>query len=523
MEIFRFSPGPNKAHLIKWRSWSKEAFEEANKENKPVFLSLAATWCHWCHVMDKTTFSHLPSISFLNEHFIPVRVDTDRRPDIQNRYIMDGWPTNAFLTDEGDIITGNTYIPPAEFRRLLKKVSADWLKNREEIISLAAERRTRVLEKIEKEKDVGARHASPLLIGKILDQYTKVFDEKFGGFGEALKFPAPLAMELFMREAQVGARHASPRAKNISPLLKMATVTLDNMAKGEIYDKEWGGFFRYSTERDWSRTHSEKMLAENAGIIMNYLHAYEITGKPLYKEVAVNCLDYINTFLANHPMGGFFGSQNADEEFYRPKTEDRKLEEAPFIDKTVYTDSCAQMISTYLEASRILNERKYLDFAVDSMRFLLQNCLSSYGTAHYYTSKGETGATCLLQDQVWLLMALIDLYEHDPEPDYLTQANDIVDIIINRLAGDGAFFDKPAGPDDVGNLKIRYEPVKENAVLALALWRLSILSNSKDLSDMARQILSAFSFEQFKGDYISMAPYALALSEITGEEIKKAA
>jgi len=503
MDIFRFSPRPNKAHLINWRSWSKEAFAEASQENKPVFLSLAATWCHWCHVMDETTFSHLPSISYLNDHFIPIRADTDRRPDIQNRYIMDGWPTNAFLTDEGDIITGNTYIPPAEFRRLLKKINADWLKNQEEIKSLASERRSQVLRKIKAEhKKAGARHAVPLQdVDEILAEYTEAFDEKFGGFGEALKFPAPLAIELFMREAQTGNRPG---------LMKMATITLDNMAAGEIYDTKWGGFSRYATERDWSRVHSEKMLADNAGIIMNYLHAYEITEKPLYKDVVLNCLDYINTFLANHPLGGFFGSQDAGGEF---------------IDKTVYTDSCAQMISAYLEAARILKEHKYLDFALDSMSFLLQNCLTSYGAAHYYDKEeiGTRHAVSLLQDQVWLLMALIDLYEHDPEPDYLTQANDIVDIIINRLASDGAFFDKPAEPDDVGNLKIRYEPVKENALLALAFWRLSVLTNSKDLANMATQIISAFSLEQFKGDYISMAPYALALSEILGEEIRKAA
>lgn len=520
MSIFRFSTKANKAHLIKWRPWSKEAFDEASQQKKPVFLSLAAVWCHWCHVMDETTFSHIPSINYLNENFIPIRVDTDHRPDIQNRYIMDGWPTNAFLTDEGDIITGGTYMPPEEFRRLLEKVNHNWLHNQEELRDKARLRRSQVLEKALKEMP-----SKPALetVDSTLQEYQHSFDNKFGGFGRALKFPSPLSIELFMREAQVGARRAVP-------LLNIVTTTLDNMAKGQIYDNVWGGFFRYATERDWSRPHYEKMLGENAGIIMNYLHAFEITKKELYKQVAVKSLDYLNTYLANHPMGGFFGSQDADEEFYELPAAERTPENMPFIDKTIYTDWCCQMISTYLEAFRILRVPKYLDFAIETMRFLQVNCLSNIGCAHYYTEEEGANIFGLLSDQVWMLIALIDLYEHNPQPDYLTQANDIVDILVNRLAmptgrqaGNNSFFDRAKEEDDIGNLLIRYKPVKENSLLALALWRLSVLTNSKDFADMAKNIISAFSFKQFEGDFISMAPYALALSEILSEEIKKAA
>lgn len=511
MEKFRFSKKPNKAHLIKWRPWSKAAFDEAKARNKPVYLSLAAVWCHWCHVMDETTLSHQPSIDYLNENFIPIRVDTDKRPDIQNRYILGGWPTTAFLTDEGDIISGGTYMPPEEFFKIIKKVKKDWAQNKDEILEKAKSRRQDVLER------VAADHPSKPTLAYVdvtLEIYKNAFDDKFGGFGKAMKFPSPLTMELFLREAETQKR---------DDLLDIVTTTLDNMAEGEIFDREEGGFFRYATERDWSRPHFEKILSENAQIIMNYLHAYEINEKQLYLEIATKSLDYVNKFLANHPSGGFFGSQDADEEFYELKAEQRKAKNKPFIDKTIYADFNAQMVSTYLEAYRILDEKKYFGFAHDTMRFLQNNLLSNIGAAHYYNEEEGASVFGLISDQAQMLQALVDLYEHNPEIDFLTQANDLVDVLTNRLAGDGSFFDKPKEEDDIGNLQIRYKPIKENSLLAIALDRLSILTNSKDFSDLAKKILSSFDFSQAKDDFISMSPYALALGEVFGEKEEKAA
>ena len=511
MAEFRFSPKHNSADKINWHHFSKNTFEKAASEDKPVFLSLSAVWCHWCHVMDETTFSDAEIIDYLNENFICIRVDTDKRPDIQNRYLMNGWPTATFLTDKADVISGSTYMPAHEFLTLSKKIKESWDTSAEVARQRAEERRLKIEEKIPEPVHSELKLST---IDLILDEYQNTFDEKLGGFGNAAKFPAPLTLELFIRQSQI---------KKNPNLLYIATATLDNMAKGEIYDKEWGGFFRYATERDWSRPHYEKMLSDNASIIMNYLHAFEMTHRPVYFEVIQKSLNYVDTFLANHPNGGFYGSQDADEKFYAQNADKRDVDDMPPIDKVIYTDANAQMVSTYMEAYRILNKSKYLSFAVETVKFLLNNCLTSMGAAHYFTKEEGPKAIGLLPDQIWMLVALIDVFEHDPRPEYLTQANDLVDIIINRLSSNGAFFDKSQTDEDIGNLKVRYRPVRENALLALALQRFSIQSNNKEFKDMARQILSAFQFEQFKEDYISMAPYALALSEVLGEEVEEAA
>ena len=511
MPEFRFSPKKNSADKILWHPFKKSTFKKAAEEDKPVFLSLSAIWCHWCHVMDETTFSANEIIGFLNDNFISIRVDTDKRPDIQNRYLLNGWPTATFLTDEADVISGGTYMAASEFLSLSKKIKESWDTNAELTRQRARER----LKKIEEEASSAKPSTLKLsTIDLILDQYQDTFDEKLGGFGTSMKFPAPLSLELFIRQSQI---------KKSPDLLYIATATLDNMARGEIFDKEWGGFFRYATERDWSRPHYEKMLGGNAAIIMNYLHAFEMTHRPMYLEVINKSLEYVDKFLANHPGGGFYGSQDADEEFYKQSAIKRDTKNMPPIDKTIYTDSNAQMIATYLEAYRILGESKYLSYAIDSLRFLLNNCSTSMGAAHYFTEEEGANVFGLLTDQLWMLVALIDVFEHDPRPEYLAQANDLVDIIINQLSGNGSFYDKSQTDEDIGALKVRYKPVRENSLLALAFQRFSVQSNNKDYSDTAKQIISSFSFEQIKDDYISMAPYALALSEVMGETVEEVA
>src|SRR6266571_6044876 len=140
---FHFSPRANRAHEIKWREWGEDAFREAKETGKPVLLSLSAVWCHWCHVMDETSYSDEGVISFVNEHFIPVRVDNDQRPDVNARYNMGGWPTTAFLTPEGEILAGATYVPPEQMLEALPKVYTHFVSNRDEVSEKAVELRQR--------------------------------------------------------------------------------------------------------------------------------------------------------------------------------------------------------------------------------------------------------------------------------------------------------------------------------------------------------------------------------------------
>src|SRR3990172_225563 len=140
---FHFSPRPNRANEIRWRQWGEDAFREAKESGKPILLSLSAVWCHWCHVMDETSYSNEGVIKYINEHYVPVRVDNDQRPDINARYNMGGWPTTAFLTPEGEVLAGGTYVPPEQMLELLPKVSVHYMSNRDELTQKAAELRQR--------------------------------------------------------------------------------------------------------------------------------------------------------------------------------------------------------------------------------------------------------------------------------------------------------------------------------------------------------------------------------------------
>ena len=135
---FHFSPRPNRAHEIRWRPWSPEAFEEARREDKPILLAISAVWCHWCHVMDETTYSDEQVIRLINERFVPVRVDNDQRPDVNARYNMGGWPTTAFLTPDGEVLSGATYVPPEQFRQALEQVSSYYREHRDDIAQKVA-------------------------------------------------------------------------------------------------------------------------------------------------------------------------------------------------------------------------------------------------------------------------------------------------------------------------------------------------------------------------------------------------
>src|SRR3989449_8198721 len=191
---FHFSPRANRAHEIAWREWGEDAFAEATRSGKPILLALSAVWCHWCHVMDETSYSDAGVIGFINEHYVPVHVDNDQRPDINARYNMGGWPTTAFLTPEGEILAGATYVPPDQMKDLLPKVNVHWQSNRLEIAGKAQELRQR--------RQTAMSGARGELSGRSFDDILRSgienYDPVYGGFGAAPKFPhpAPTALPL---------------------------------------------------------------------------------------------------------------------------------------------------------------------------------------------------------------------------------------------------------------------------------------------------------------------------------------
>ena len=293
---FRFSPRPNRAAEIKWRPWSEKAFEEARQLNRPILLSISAVWCHWCHVMDETTYSHAGVIDLINREYLPIRVDNDVRPDINQRYNMGGWPTTAFLTTSGDILTGATYMPPDQMADALTRVASYYRVNQPEIANRALEARKRAGSSV-------ARSAGELddgIVDSVLDAVTNAYDPEYGGFGNAPKFPQTEALLLLLEQAQV---------RSDPVLRQMAVHSLERMADGGTYDHVGGGFFRYSTTQDWSVPHFEKMLEDHAGLIS----ALALAG---LDDVLDSTTRYLDSVLRDQKTGLYAGSQDADEHYY---------------------------------------------------------------------------------------------------------------------------------------------------------------------------------------------------------------
>ena len=355
---FHFSPRPNRAHEVKWREWGEGAFQEAKTGNKPVLLALSAVWCHWCHVMDETSYSTDGVIAYINEHFIPIRVDNDQRPDVNARYNMGGWPTTAFLTPDGEVLAGGTYVPPDQMLELMPKVNVYYRSNEAEVSQKAAELRIR---RAAAAADVNRGAVSGAIFEQVLGDVSVNYDPVYGGFGDAPKFPHTDALDLLLY---------ANRRNNDLDLLHMARKTLELMGRGEIFDQEWGGFFRYATRRDWSEPHYEKMLEDNANLLRNVLRLYRTTGNDEHREIAWRTIDYMDWKLRDADAGFFFGSQDADEGFYKLPKEERENKEEPYIDRTCYTSWNAMAISAYLEASWTLERPDLLEAALKALEYL---------------------------------------------------------------------------------------------------------------------------------------------------------
>src|SRR3990172_1709925 len=416
---FHFSPRPNRAHEIRWRPWGDEAFAEAKAQDKPVLLALSAVWCHWCHVMDETSYSEPGVISYVNQHFVPVRVDNDQRPDINARYNLGGWPTTAFLTPDGELMTGGTYIPPEAMLEHLPKIVTQYKTNREEIARKVDELR---------QHRAGATAAgqrgdlSAAIFDNVVRAVIQSYDPVFGGFGEAPKFPHADSIDLLLYAHRRNGPHGRPSGRD-PDLLHMARKTLELMAAGGVFDHEWGGFFRYATQRDWSEPHYEKMLEDNAGLLRNLLALHRTSGDQAHAAPATRVIEYLSAKLRAPERGFFFGSQDADEEFYKLSTAEREGREEPYIDHTCYTSWNALAASAYLEASWTLGPSTSLpsvaaqgerislrDAAIAALDFAWEHCREP-GRGMYRFNDGTPQVLGLLGDQAYMARALLDAPE----------------------------------------------------------------------------------------------------------------
>ncbi len=417
----RFSPNPNKAHLIHWRAWGQDALDEAKKQDRMVLLSLSAIWCHWCHVMDETTYSNEEIIAFINEHFIPIRVDSDMRPDIDALYNQGGWPSTVIMTPQGEVLTGGTYITPDDMLGRLKRLSDIFENDRGTITGWIEETRTAMAQ-----HELPAAEAASAPgeedLRAIVMVVADAFDEKHGGFGTGQKFPSPESIDLLL------ARYAERK----NPLVKrIVTTTLDHMAQGGLFDHVEGGFFRYATIPDWSEPHYEKMLEVNAGMIRNYAEASLVFESSEYKKIARKCIRYVRLNLYDAASGAFFGSQDADEAYYQSRK--RKGMEKPAVDRTVYADSSSLMISALVAAHGAVGEQQYLDMARKGADYLLEKLFGKDAGVYHFARNGTGHLDGLLSDNALAGSALLDLYGATGERRYLQAAKEINVLILSRF------------------------------------------------------------------------------------------
>jgi uncharacterized protein len=487
---------------VAWMVWGADAFERAARERKPVLLAIGASWCHGCEVMDRTTYSVPEIVNAINERCVPVRVDADRRPDINDRYNLDGWPTTAFLTPSGEILTGSTYVVPDQMTRMLAEVGEGLATRYDELMARAeasARARRSVQAAARYEPDASAPE---WLIEEILRHQ----DPEFGGFGTAGKFlhTGPLRLAL--------ARFETTRDERLQALL---TRTFDAMAWGGIFDEVDGGFFRYAAGREWTRPHTEKMLEEQAAMIGLLIDASIVFERASWRTRAQDVMRFVQRTLADRTRGGFYASQRADEDYYVVNASIRETLDPPLVDRTLFTDLNAQAAVAWLRAGEALEDVETGRFALQSLeRVLLATYKPGQGVAHYHDASGEVRG--LLSDQVHAAWALLHVHDATGDETYLMLAEELARTALRTHwdARGGGFLDHaPGGPDDIGLLVDPVKPLTLNCLAARVLSRLATLTGREELQARALETLASQT-GLYRTLGIGGAPYGLAIMDV---------
>ncbi|MEA3211219.1 MAG: uncharacterized protein QOE70_4276 [Chthoniobacter sp.] len=305
---------------VAWYPWGEEAFAKARREDKPIFLSVGYSTCHWCHVMAHESFENAEIAKLMNELFVNIKVDREERPDVDRVYMTyvqattggGGWPMSVFLTPELKPFYGGTYFPPEDrygrpgFPTILTRLAAAWKEDRSKVVEAAAN----AIEALKEYTNTGGARGQSVgqeALAAAFAQFVRTFDDDLGGFGGAPKFPRPVALNFLFRFA---AREGLPTHDG-KIAASMALLTLRKMADGGMHDHLGGGFHRYSVDRFWHVPHYEKMLYDQAQLACSYLDAFQITGDAQYSRTARDILDYVRRDLTDQE-GGFYSAEDAD-------------------------------------------------------------------------------------------------------------------------------------------------------------------------------------------------------------------
>ncbi|NQT21496.1 MAG: thioredoxin domain-containing protein [Planctomycetes bacterium] len=483
---------------ITWLNWSAEAFARARAEDKPVLLDIGATWCHWCHVMQRTTYSDPEVVEVVEEQYIPVHVDADARPDINSRYNRGGWPTTAFLTPDGEFMGGGTYIPPAQMKRQLLDYAAFYHQNTAEIRRKVDESRKKHQDKEQGAAAIVGEGLDNTVVDQAVAEIRAHADMQRGGLGRAPKFPHPEPITLALL------RYHGHRDET---MLNFAGTTLDAMAAGGLRDQIGGGFHRYAIDGDWHLPHFEKLLDVNAAMLSAYAAGYRALGNASYREVAEGIMCFMEDVLSSSGPC-FYSSQDADTRegddgayftwtlsevedalpgqqaeaarafygmtpagniqstpgrnaLYQAMSHEQlaarlggavadakatlaeattALEEArsrrqpPDVDKKIITNWNCLAAEAYFDAWEAFGRAGCRSRALAIVDFLLYHAVGPEGEACHYLKDDLPRVPGLLTDQASLANACLDAYETTGSRKYLYHAQELVRIIDQTLA-----------------------------------------------------------------------------------------
>ncbi|HEV7488582.1 MAG TPA: thioredoxin domain-containing protein [Thermoanaerobaculia bacterium] len=377
---------------INWYPWGKEALDKARKQNKPIWISIGYSTCHWCHVMNAESFSDKDIGALMNASFIAIKVDREERPDVDSTYMAvarklmsdPGWPLNVILTPDGKPFFAAAYIPKDRLATLLTNLSKTWKEHPEQIASTAS----MVMQSLAPDT-ASAEIPGPELLKKTYDQFAERFDESNGGFNPPPKLPAGHQLMFLLRYWR---RTGEPHA------LEMVETTLRNMRAGAIWDAKRGGFHRYAVDAEWKQPHYEKMLCDQALIAMAYLEAFQATHKPEYAATARAIFAYVLRDL-RAPNGAFYAANDSDERTAR--------------DEKILTDWNGLMIAALSQGAAVLDDASYALAARRAANVLI---------AKVKLQHSDKQQAVFLDDYTFLIWGLLNLYEATFQVRYLERA-----------------------------------------------------------------------------------------------------
>ena len=471
---------------IQWHEFEQATLLRAEQLDRPVLLTLTVPWCPHCRDLLATTFADPQVVAAVSQSFVPALADAERRPDVNERYGAGAWPTIAFLTPDGELIANDNHLTAQELLPLLQRVKAMWQDRREDL--------RKGIQELWRKKSQEPRRRGRLdqrMVDDVADALLEKFDHRYGGWGSTAKFPHPEALDFALVQWQ---KRGDERMREV------VTLSLDRMQDSALHDHDDGGFFRYSSTPDWRSPCFEKLLDANARVLRVYLEAFQVFGQPSYAKTAEGIVRWMLQFLRDGETRAFFGSQDADADYYNLDLDRRRQRAAPKTDRTIYCHANAMVVSGLLKASVVLQRPEWQDIALQALQFLQNELYDGRDVFHYWD--GTYHLPGMLADQAYLIRAFIDASQLTGDADLLLPAEAIAEHAIARQkAPGGGFYDILLDASQTGTRRRRNRAILENSVMAEALVRLSCLSRRPELYAEAIATLEAFATDDIEYGY----------------------